>query len=99
MDLDQAELVIERGRNATDLLSNPSFSWIVDDLTNQHLQQMVAAPPGERGREAREEAALMQHALTEIVSLLQGYAQTGAAMQSAIDDMRDDDEIEEFDTP
>jgi hypothetical protein len=39
-------------------------------MTQQHLAQLVACPPGEKHRDAREHAHLLQFALTEIVSTL-----------------------------
>lgn len=92
---DQAAIVIERGHRASDLLANPAFTWIIDDLTQLHLAGLVAAKPGET--DAINYHHAMQHTLTEIVSVLTGYAQAGAAQQAVIDAINGDDDFE--DTP
>lgn len=91
--LDQARLIIERGENATRLLADPAFVWIVDDQTNYHLAALCAAPPGPRGAEAVAYHHGVQHSLSELVSALQGYSQAGEAMASALQepDAEDDD--------
>ncbi len=64
------EGIIERGTRAGRLLSDPDFLGVVDDLSAEYLAQLVAAPPGDGGREARDYAHLMHHALSQIVSEL-----------------------------
>lgn len=99
---DQARFVIERGQRAADLLSHESFTWIVDDQTQFHLAALVASPPGASGLEAREHHHLQQHALTELVATLQGYAQAGQEMERVIAEINEDielgDEAEDTDT-
>jgi len=97
LDLDQAEYVIQRGNRAADLLANESFTWIVSDLTNTHLAGLCAAKPGEQ--DAINYHHAMQHTLTEIVGVLSGYAQAGAAQQAVLDAINGDGEDELEDTP
>lgn len=66
--------VIDRGINARELLQNPTFLAVIDDLSNYHVTAMVASPPGEAAREAREHHHLLHYAVCEIVQTLQGYA-------------------------
>lgn len=94
LDMDQTQQVIERGQRAADLLGHPSFTWIVDDLTNMHLAGLCAAKPGET--DAINYHHTMQHALTEIVSMLTGYAQAGVAQQHVLEAIAED---EPEDTP
>jgi hypothetical protein len=98
---DQAEYVIQRGQRAADLLANPSFAWIVDDQTSIHLAALVAAPPGPAGADAVAYHHNQQHALTELVSLLQGYVQAGVAQQHVLEALAEDDDLEDAqeDTP
>jgi len=95
LDLDQVRLVIERGQRASNLLTNPSFTWIVNDLTNMHVAGLCAAKPGET--DAINYHHAMQHTLAEIVSVLEGYAQAGEAQQHVLNVINDEDELE--DTP
>ena len=96
IDLEQARLIIERGQRAADLLANPSFQWIVDDQTQYHLAALVAAPPGPRGCDARDYHHLQQHALSELVATLTGYAQAGAEQAARLVAIGDDDDTEEL---
>lgn len=97
LDREQVQYVIDRGIRASDLLANPSFTWIVDDQTNLHLSAMVAAKPGDTDAITYHHA--VQHAMTEIVSALQGYAQAGEAQQHVLAALSDDDpEDEQEDT-
>jgi hypothetical protein len=77
--------ILERGQRAQDLLDNPTFTETVDDLTQQFLAQMVACRPGERDREARDYAHLMQHAMTELVASLRGYAATASDLRRVLE--------------
>lgn len=86
LNADQAQLVIDRGIRAGDLLANGSFAWIVDDQTTYHLAALVAAPPGPRGADAVAYHHLQQHALSELVASLRGYVEAGEAMQRALAD-------------
>lgn len=87
IDHDQAQLVIDRGIRAADLLANESFGWVINDQTNYHLAALVAAPPGPRGADAVSYHHSMQHTLSELVAALRGYAEAGEAMQKAIQEM------------
>jgi hypothetical protein len=91
IDLDAAQEVIQRGRQAADLLANEAFNRIVNDLTEAHLARLCAAPPGAKGADERDYNHLLQYALTEIVASLQGEAATGEAMQHALEESSDDD--------
>lgn len=62
--------VIERGRQAKAVLENGDFLAVVDDLSNYHLAAMVAAPPGNAHRDARDHHHLIHHALSQIVAEL-----------------------------
>lgn len=94
LSTDQLRAVIERGDKATSLLSNAAFLGIVDELTTMHLSALVAAPPGDAGREARDYHHLMQHSLTELVQTLQGYADAGEATKQALGSITDDDDLD-----
>ena len=85
--------VLERGANAQELLMNKTFLAVIDDLSNQHVMAMVATPPGEAHRAAREHHHLLHHAVCEIVQTLQGYASAALEMERAA---RDDLEEEEL---
>ena len=89
LNADQAQLVIDRGIRAGDLLANESFGWIVEDQTTYHLAALVAAPPGPRGADAVSYHHLQQHALSELVASLRGYVEAGEAMQRALADERE----------
>ena len=92
LDQDQAQLVIDRGIRAADLLGNPSFAWIVDDQTTYHLAALVAAPPGLRGADAVSYHHSQQHALSELVASLRGYVEAGEKMQQVIQAMTDEED-------
>ncbi|MES1994441.1 MAG: hypothetical protein V4457_12830 [Pseudomonadota bacterium] len=94
-DFDQARAVIERGRHAADLLANPSFVWIINEQTAEHVAALIASPPGPSGLEKREYHHLQQHALSELVLTLTGYAETGKAQADALEAFEDETE----DTP
>ena len=86
----EVEALISRGNAAKALLDNPDFHAVVNDLTNFHLSAMVASPPGEKGKDARDYHHLLQHALTEIVNTLKGYADTGENMLRAVEAKAED---------
>jgi len=88
---DQAALIIERGLAAGKLLDDPTFAAVVDDLTNFNLSALVAARPGESGREARDYHHLMQFALTEICAELTMRKAAGEQMADALNDHKDFD--------
>ena len=92
LDADQAQLVIDRGIRASDLLANESFAWIVNDQTAFHIAALVAARPGARDADAVAYHHSMQHLLTELVGSLQGYMQAGEKMQQALEQMADEDD-------
>lgn len=77
-------MVIERGRKASDLLANDAFTWIVDDQTQYHLAALVAAPPGPSGVDAIAYHHSIQHALSDLVGTLRGYADAGEEMQRVL---------------
>jgi len=83
--------VLNRGEAAKEILESTAFLEIVDDMTQQHLAQLVACPPGEKHRDAREHAHLLQFALTEIVSTLRGYVATAEDLRRALEQPSDDD--------
>lgn len=84
-------MIIERGRNAAALVNNPTFQAVVDDLTSYHLSALVAAPPGERGKDARDYHHLLQHALTELCGQLAGYVEAGEAAYAAVVEAADEE--------
>ncbi len=84
MDKATAEYIVARGHNARLLLENPTFAAVVDDLTQYHLAALVAAPPGPSGKEAVDYHHLMQYAMTELVSTLQGHQQAGEEQLSML---------------
>src|SRR5690242_9044162 len=81
---DQVTEIISRGDRCQLLLDHEAFKETVDDLTSQNLAGLCAAPPGPRGAEARDHFHALQYALTEFVSALKGYAETGAALRTAL---------------
>lgn len=64
----------------------------MDDLTNYHLSALVAAPPGDRGKDARDYHHLLQHALTELVGQLKSYVEAGEAARKAVMDGDEEDD-------
>jgi hypothetical protein len=77
--------VLERGERARELLESTAFIEIVDDMTQQHIAQLVACPPGAKYQDAREHAHLMQHGLTEIVATIRSYVATADDLRRAIE--------------
>ena len=75
---------LERGDRAKELLDSTAFRDIVDDLTQQHIAQLVACPPGDKHKDAREHAHLMQHALTELVATIRGYVAAAEDLRRAL---------------
>lgn len=90
---DHAQFIIERGDRSRELLDNESFQWIINDQTDYHLAALVAAPPGPKGAEAVAYHHTQQHALSELVAALQGYAEAGAKMREVIEMPDDDDAL------
>lgn len=76
---DELRLVVERGNNCRALLDSSTFNWVVDDLSNSYLAQLVASPVGQKGADARDYAHALHHALSELVSSLRSYADAGEA--------------------
>lgn len=87
------QAVIDRGSKAKDALEHPAVLAVIDDLTNYHLSALIAAPPGERGKEARDYHHLLQHALTELVGQLRSYAEAGEAALTAVRDGSTEDDF------
>lgn len=86
-------VVLDRGLNAQELLQNSTFLAVIDDLSNYHVTAMVASPPGEAARAAREHHHLLHFAICEIVSTLQGYASTAIELQrTAEDDLAEEEQ-------
>jgi hypothetical protein len=82
---DVVRAILERGARAKALLDLPAFQEFVDDLTNQHITEMLAAPPGERGREARDDAHLRQYAVTELVATVKLHADAADELSRVLD--------------
>lgn len=74
--------IIERGHRAARLLGDAVFLGAIDDLSDYHLAALVAAPPGEQGREAREYHHLLHYALSELGGQIQGYVDTGLVAEA-----------------
>lgn len=89
---DQAQEVIDRGRNAAAVLANEHFMAVVDQQTNYHLSAIVAAPPGPRGADAVQYHHAIQHALSELVAILQSQAAAGEAMQKAVQEAAEEED-------
>lgn len=81
--------VVERGERAGSLLRNGDFLGVVDDLSNYHLAALVAAPPGEAAREARDHHHLMHHALTQIVAELRDREAAALDLAQRVNDEDD----------
>lgn len=79
-ETNEAQVVIEAGRAARELLDSAAFVSSVNALSNYHLAAICATPPGAKGREDREYHHLLHFALGEIVSELQGRVATGDEM-------------------
>jgi len=88
--LDEAQAIVTRGVKAQALLDNEAFIWIVNDQTQYHLAALCATPPGPAGAADRETHYLQQHAFSELVAALQGYAAAGEAMQEALEREQED---------
>ena len=85
--------VLDRGLRAQELLQNSTFLAVIDDLSNYNVTAMVASPPGEASRAAREHHHLMHFAVCEIVQTLQGYAATAVELErSAQDDIAEEEQ-------
>ena len=76
LSLQTPEAVIQRGHDARALIAHPTFLNVVDELSHYHLAGIVAAPPNESGREARDYHHLMHYALNEIAAELSQRVQT-----------------------
>jgi hypothetical protein len=84
MHLPDPEVVLEMGRCASELLDSEPFTTTVNDLSNYHLAAIVAAKPGEAGREARDHHHLLHYALGQIVGELQARVAAANEMQEII---------------
>jgi hypothetical protein len=89
---DEAQAIITRSVQAQALLDNEAFVWIVNDQTQYHLAALCATPPGPAGAADRETHYLQQHAFSELVAALQGYAAAGEAMQQALEAEHEDNQ-------
>lgn len=68
----QIERVIQEGHAARRLLANPDFVEVLNAISDQHLNALVAAPPGDGPREARDHHHLMIHTLQELHDEIRG---------------------------
>ena len=83
--------LLERGRAARALLQDETFLSVLDDLSNYHIAALVAALPGEGGREAREHHHLLHYALSEIAGDLSGRVQTADEIEARMRENEDAD--------
>ena len=86
------ETIIQRGHDARDLIGQATFMRVVDDLSHYHLAGIVGAPPGEKGREARDHHHLMHFALNEIAAELAQRVQTADEMLQLVKLTEENDE-------
>lgn len=87
------QVILDRGQAAAILMSDPTFLSVVDDLSHYHLAAIVAAPPGERGREARDHHHLLHYALSEIAGDLAGRVQTAEELKKLLQASDEDDDL------
>lgn len=85
------QLILDRGQAAALLMADETFLSVVDDLSQYHLAAIVAAPPGDRGREARDHHHLLHFALSEIAGELQGRVQTAEELKRLLKQQEDDE--------
>ena len=78
------DMVIQRGHDARGLISHPTFLNVVDELSHYHLAGIVASPPNEAGRAARDYHHLMHYALNEIAAELSQRVQTADELMQAM---------------
>lgn len=90
MHLPDPNEVLERGRLAQELLDNPTFIDVINDLSAYHLAAICAAKPGEASREAREYHHTLHYALSEITGELVSRTSTAAEMAHIIQQNEDD---------
>lgn len=81
----EVDLIIERGRQARDLISSEAFVDTVNDLSSLYMAQMVSCPPDDASLPALRHANLMHYALAEIVSDLTGRSQAGSQAEEQRD--------------
>lgn len=65
---------------------------MVNDQTALNVAALVATPPGDDHRNRRDLYHLKQHALSDLVATLQGYAAAGTAMEHALANAVGDEE-------
>lgn len=93
MSAEEAQRVLNRGVAAEELLANPAFVRVIDDLSMMHLSALVSAPPGAAALEAREYHHTMHSALKEIVSDIQGHVSAANEIRIRLDlDNSEDDD-------
>lgn len=85
------QVILERGRNARELIASATFQSVVDDLSSYHLRALVAAPPGDTGRDAREHHHLLHYALSEIAAQLTGYVAAADEIERVLAEGDDDE--------
>lgn len=91
LPMPDAELLLERGQDAADLMRNDAFNNVVADLSNDYLAQMVAAKPGPEGAEALAYAHLMHHALQDLLAVLVERVAAAAELQANLTTDPDED--------
>lgn len=91
MTPDQAQQIIDQGQHAAAVLESEHFMAVVDQQTNYHMAAIAAARPV-LDRDAIDYHHSIQHALSELVSLLRGQVDAGKAMEKALADAMEEDE-------
>lgn len=71
---EEIQFILERGEAAREMLGNPAFLAVLDDLSTFHLSALVSAAPGERDRETRDHHHTMHTAIREIAGEVQSRA-------------------------
>lgn len=83
--------ILDLGEDAERLLSDPSFTSVINDLSAGHMAAIASSPPGETGRDARDYHHLLHYALAEIVGVLKGRQSTAQEMKKLLELEQDDD--------
>lgn len=66
------QLLIERGNAAQEILENPAFSSVINELLNLYAQTCMNSAPHQK--EARESSYFQSRAVNDVVSVLRQWA-------------------------
>lgn len=88
------EELIEHGLAASALLNNPTFTGVMNTLSDFHLSAMLACSPEDRKQmETRDHHFIMLKSLQEITETLVSQVQAGREIQKRLAATEEDEEI------